>query len=515
MVVEIFEDKEKVKIYANDNNVTLYVDDLALLLEDDFAKQLINKVLLKDSIIENLGLSSKICDIIRRYIFNNLDRQDLIKFLEAKNIILYSLIVHVVSFYQRLYRAINNNFSAMIINCNYDSFDCAVKVIEKYGVPTIIRNRKMSLHDYQSILSNYCLEKLDCLGIKIDYQGNTRAICPSKLFRVASFICSKVKQIKSYNLSPLEQIIYVYDIVKSRRYMRSDSQDGSSSRSLDMVLFEQEIVCAGYVNIFNAMLKALGHDAHQFINSQNSHVRSIVYIKDPKYLIEGVYVFDPTGDSRKENDSYINWYRYFAMSMEESNLTFSNSLSQFLSYDFHTVRNRLNDNDSLEDEEQILNLLRKIFVIAQNEDEYNRFEKKIRDVFLSEEEKSEIEGIYQRILTKYSNATIDSKTLFIALYFVRRIQYYTGTVSDLSIHDIEDCIIAREIAKLRKKLLARKANQLCIMYELFLCEEKWLRIVVSLKKEIAKLLPDKSLARDRENMKLLRRLNTCVSKKSK
>ena len=40
MVVEIFEDKEKVKIYANDNNVTLYVDDLALLLEDDFAKQL-------------------------------------------------------------------------------------------------------------------------------------------------------------------------------------------------------------------------------------------------------------------------------------------------------------------------------------------------------------------------------------------------------------------------------------------------------------------------------------------
>lgn len=84
MVVEIFEDKEKVKIYANDNNVTLYVDDLALLLEDDFAKQLINKVLLKDSIIENLGLSSKICDIIRRYIFNNLDRQDLIKFLEAK-----------------------------------------------------------------------------------------------------------------------------------------------------------------------------------------------------------------------------------------------------------------------------------------------------------------------------------------------------------------------------------------------------------------------------------------------
>lgn len=59
MVVEIFEDKEKVKIYANDNNVTLYVDDLALLLEDDFAKQLINKVLLKDSIIENLGLSSK------------------------------------------------------------------------------------------------------------------------------------------------------------------------------------------------------------------------------------------------------------------------------------------------------------------------------------------------------------------------------------------------------------------------------------------------------------------------
>ena len=53
------------------------------------------------------------------------------------------------------------------------------------------------------------------------------------------------------------------------------------------------------------------------------------------------------------------------------------------------------------------------------------------------------------------------------------------------------------------------------MYELFLCEEKWLRIVVSLKKEIAKLLPDKSLARDRENMKLLRRLNTCVSKKSK
>ena len=64
------------------------------------------------------------------------------------------------------------------------------------------------------------------------------------------------------------------------------------------------IVCRGYVNIFNRLLREMGVNASFLDLSLKSddkvvveHSRSFVHLTDEKYGIDGYFVFDPTWDS--------------------------------------------------------------------------------------------------------------------------------------------------------------------------------------------------------------------------
>ncbi|MBQ8659466.1 MAG: hypothetical protein IJ475_01320 [Bacilli bacterium] len=146
-------------------------------------------------------------------------------------------------------------------------------------------------------------------------------------------------------LSPLERLIYIYDVVRGREYVLSKSDDIAESRDLSKVLTSDEIVCAGFINIFNELLNQYGIPCKKFYlyridDPSIGHVRSAVYVKDDKYGVDGVYFCDPTWDCKLGNDnSYLYGYKQFCntydkmVSLDGGRYSYKVDLPKMYSYD--------------------------------------------------------------------------------------------------------------------------------------------------------------------------------------
>ena len=150
--------------------------------------------------------------------------------------------------------------------------------------------------------------------------GNFNLISFDEYKTTVQIINGIVDDVKSYNYSPLEMVVHVYDIVRDKVYNKEDEGENPSvSRNLSSSLIGDKIVCVGFAVIFNTILSKLGFSCREQLLFKNGdepggHDRSEVYIKDDKYDVEGVYFFDPTWDSKeKENDnSFLESYKCFA-----------------------------------------------------------------------------------------------------------------------------------------------------------------------------------------------------------
>ena len=117
-------------------------------------------------------------------------------------------------------------------------------------------------------------------------------------------------------LSPLEKLVYIYDIVRGRNYISNDDSY-CLSRDLSKVLLGDDIVCCGFVNIFNYLLNKYGISCDKYYiyfksDSKSGHVRSVVYLNDPKYNVDGIYYCDPTWDCKEDNsNNYLYGYLHF------------------------------------------------------------------------------------------------------------------------------------------------------------------------------------------------------------
>lgn len=129
-----------------------------------------------------------------------------------------------------------------------------------------------------------------------------------------------ISYIKSKKLSPIEQVMIVYDKTKM---LKSAGNDTSlETRQLPDVIANNKAVCVGYTNFFNECMTRLGFKncaIESYVNNV-SHMHSLVEIKDDKYYINGVYNFDPTFDSMNINskDRTLG-YTFFGRSVEEMN----------------------------------------------------------------------------------------------------------------------------------------------------------------------------------------------------
>lgn len=191
----------------------------------------------------------------------------------------------------------------------------------------ILKTKKLLLKPNFDFDSNFVEEIKDKFkdyldNLYFELPGNTNYISFKEYEATLKTLDKMAEEIKQYDFSPLEQIMYAYDITKNRVYQKEGKdEDLSVSRDLSSSLLGDKIVCLGYARIFNTLLYKLGIESNEviLISEPTGHARSEIYIKDEKYGIDGVYYFDPTWDSkRKDNETeHLFTYRFFARTRRE------------------------------------------------------------------------------------------------------------------------------------------------------------------------------------------------------
>lgn len=184
----------------------------------------------------------------------------------------------------------------------------------------------------------------------------------------AVYMIDYYKSVIDDTLSPLEKVTMAYDIVKSHYYKEYSRKHTMKSRNITEMVNNDYIVCRGYVNIFNRLLREMKVNVLELSLSLKTganviigHSRSIVRLTDEKYGIDGYFVFDPTWDSsdkehyyqfnekyaeynkgKKDNyekaDSLVS-YNYFLVPLQSYESKFSNS---------HDEKITLQDNTKLD-----------------------------------------------------------------------------------------------------------------------------------------------------------------------
>ena len=214
-------------------------------------------------------------------------------------------------------------------DCDYIAFTGEYEKIRQYIEDNNLFNKKIVLQDFVplDIRSKERIIKYfgDIRSLYVKVDGNIEPISVNEFNETLIIIEEYVKQIKLLNLSPLEEIMYAYDIVKNRIYSsEKDDEAPVLSRDLTKVLLGKRIVCMGYVRIFNAIINSLGYESivynlDNLEENKAGHARSLVRIIDNKYKVNGLYIFDVTWDSKKNasDDLYIYKYNFFAKTVSE------------------------------------------------------------------------------------------------------------------------------------------------------------------------------------------------------
>lgn len=119
--------------------------------------------------------------------------------------------------------------------------------------------------------------------------------------------------LKPFNPTPAEIVFLAYDICRNRIFTKAlEGEDKAIGRDLYKVVESDEIVCAGYVNLFRSICFFMGVTTESLYwaskGHDSGHISSIAYINDDVYNIHGILAFDPTANSkrRKDDKTFIN-----------------------------------------------------------------------------------------------------------------------------------------------------------------------------------------------------------------
>ena len=230
------------------------------------------------------------------------------------------------------YKKLIDNLDDFYNYIEYIAFTYDVDIIKFINDNPIVKNKKIVLpgiiqiNDYDKVkdLLNQYDEYKDNIYVSMD--NNMTYVSLSDCFNSISMIKHQADEILALNLSPVEMIMYSYDIVRNRVYKdENEDDDKYISRDLNNVLTGDKIVCVGFSNHFSALLHYIGIKCYKTGTTlkddpdESGHERNIIYIKDDKYNIDGVYYFDTTWDSKRKNETnqFLNKYRFFAKTRRE------------------------------------------------------------------------------------------------------------------------------------------------------------------------------------------------------
>ena len=202
------------------------------------------------------------------------------------------------------------------------------KFIRELGLNPSYLFIKLENKDY-----DYKLFKGLDIPIIIDYGDEYSNATLEEFIAMRETIKYYKELITSSNLSPLEQVTYAYDIIKSFDY--AEAEIGCDSRSMHRIINSGKIVCVGYAQFLKQVLKELGFKIEAYdVNSPekygyypddyDNHERNIIRIDDDKYNVHMVAACDPTWDSGTPE---INTYRF-----SDKNATTLADVNNLISY---------------------------------------------------------------------------------------------------------------------------------------------------------------------------------------
>ncbi len=214
-----------------------------------------------------------------------------------------------------------------------------IKDLAKNGV-TIEYNYADSLADNQLIekdkLENFELSYKNAVknGIKCRYRSELRFKNGNTYFDVNKTIEATKKindwadeinnaRVNEMELSPLEKFLYVFEIATQFNYRFEDKAGNSNlSRHTIAVLNGDRMVCAGFESIFRHILNRVGiHCSSLLLNSKDGlggHIADLVYLNDPKYNINGIFVSEPTWGREKKGIMAGKEFPYAIISIENA-----------------------------------------------------------------------------------------------------------------------------------------------------------------------------------------------------
>lgn len=434
---------------ARENNITKVESsiniDLSLLssLINSSKEELIIDMIKSNQIISSFNPPVRIMNLIINCALGKENTNVLKEALIDNGIPILSLILSVAIGYNQKYNYLKEieKVKEVFIFCNENNFTDALNISKRFNAKVIISAQKISLISYKKLIEDFGVENINEFNVYIDYQKNNSPILISIVYKISCIINAVVEEINSYDLSPLEKIMFVYDRVKYRLY-EDDLDDINSSRDLDKVLNGDKIVCAGYSNLFTAVLTSLGINSIPVIDLNIKHQRSLAYIKDAKYNIDGVYAFDPTWDKRKSKDdiNYIDRYDYFLMPLVRSMNSCYCEISELLELDKETIL-KIIDGKDMDSALKVLDRLNILFTLVDAkyipDDKYYVVE--------------EIAKQYDQVIDKYYSSEISFEDFINLLYSVRVVESTSGMINNINKDNIRETSIKRYMNVNKKK----------------------------------------------------------------
>ena len=430
---------------ARENNITKVESsiniDLSLLssLINSSKEELIIDMIKSNQIINSFNPPVRIMNLIINCALGKENTNVLKEVLIDNGIPILSLILSVAIGYNQKYNYLKEieKVKEVFIFCNENNFTDALNISKRFNAKVIISAQKISLISYKKLIEDFGVENINEFNVYIDYQKNNSPILISTVYKISCIINAVVEEINSYDLSPLEKIMFVYDRVKYRLY-EDDLDDINSSRDLDKVLNGDKIVCAGYSNLFTAVCI----NSIPVIDLNIKHQRSLAYIKDAKYNIDGVYAFDPTWDKRKNKDdiNYIDRYDYFLMPLVRSMNSCYCEISELLELDKETIL-KIIDGKDMDSALKVLDRLNILFTLVDAKyipnDKYYVVE--------------EISKQYDQVIGKYYSSEISFEDFINLLYSVRVVESTSGMINNINKDNIRETSIKRYMNVNKKK----------------------------------------------------------------
>ncbi len=288
----------------------------------------------------------------------------------------------------------------------------------------------------------------------------------SQAIRTDELLNIFVKDIKESNLSPFEKYISVYNIVKKyKQYNETPGEvtdEKMKSRNIYNILFNDYMVCVGYSEMLKALCNKIDIPCTSIDCYMNEsvlegkefddkayvgHERNMVYLKDPKYNLDGYYYADACWDNFLDKDSYtylaltpreITNISVKPLKMQTEDLLDVDNIDEFLrklnylpSYSFNDLIELIKNIDSEYYEE-----------IREKYD--------LSGLFIKKDPKL-IADLYTHIQSKTKNKEIDGKTIERAVRTVHK-RIYPDLSQEKRIDDLVDMLVYNDIRAEQEKI---------------------------------------------------------------